>query len=264
MPLPDSLPWMESVDAKVRRARTHLDSFYVEATKYAEKARPQFIRKTNHDRTAHCLVFYVEDPHPPIELSVIVGDFLHNLRSALDSLICGLVHKTRPTSTCSGRQFPISNNRDQYLKERRGLLRGIPAAAVAVVDSLQPHCRPESSIEFDPLWILKTLNNHDKHRTAHLALCYSKDVELMIPLKNGASWWVQLDRDHYAGEVDTVSLGCPPDLVADDLKVQIKGRTVLMLRSQEPWANRPVHQLLETCLRHVEDRVIPKFTPFFA
>jgi hypothetical protein len=265
MPLPDSLPWMESVDAKVRRAKTHLESFYVEAATYAEKARPTFIRKTNHDRTAHWLVFYVEDPHPPIEISVIVGDFLHNLRSALDSLVCGLVHKTNPTSTCSGRQFPIFTDRDEYLKRRGDMLRGMPAAAVAIVDGVQPHCRPEASVKFDPLWILSTLNNHDKHRTAHLALCYNKDLELMIPLKrDGAFWRVQIDRSLYGGNVETVPLQCDPDLVADDMTVHVSGRTVLMLRSQESWADRPVDQLLVTCLQHVEDRVIPKFKPFFA
>ena len=52
---------------------------------YVEQARPYFIRKVNREETEHWMVFYDEDPIPPIELSVLIGDFLYNLRSALDS-----------------------------------------------------------------------------------------------------------------------------------------------------------------------------------
>ena len=264
MPRPNSLPWMESVDAKVQRAKVHLESFHAEAAKWTETARPTFIRKVNQECTAHWLVFYVEDPYPPIELGVIIGDFLHNLRSALDSLICGLIHKTDPTNACSRRQFPIFTDREKYLAKRKDMLRGIPQGAVAVVDELQPHWRPETTRELDPLVILSTLNNHDKHRTTLLSLCYNKDVELLIPLKNpGRYWHVQLDRKLYAGDVGTVALECDPALVADDMKVHVKGSTVLMARSNEQWAGRPVQDVLGTCLRYVEDHVIPKFKPFF-
>ena len=267
MPRPDSLPWMESVDAKVRRARVHLDDFRASALKWSETARPTFIRKTNHERTSHWLVFYVQDPHPPIELSVVVGDFLHNLRSALDSLVCGLVRRMAPSSTCSGRQFPIFTDPDKYLAARNQMLRGVSPEARTIVDALQPHMRPEGTRALDPLWILNTLNNHDKHRTTHLTLCCNKNLELLIPLKNGALWRVRLDRDYVAGDVSIVPLHCEPALVADDsdgLTIHVSGRTVLLFRLDEPFADRPVDQLLEACLRYVEDHVIVRFRPLFS
>jgi hypothetical protein len=75
---------------------------------------------------------------------------------------------------------------------------------------------------------------------------------------------VQLDRDLYAGDVGTVALDCDPALVADDMKVHVKGSTVLMARSEDEWASRPVQDVLVTCLRYVEDHVVSKFKPFFA
>jgi hypothetical protein len=38
---------MESVDAKVQRAKVHRESFHAEAAKWTETARPTLIRKVN-------------------------------------------------------------------------------------------------------------------------------------------------------------------------------------------------------------------------
>jgi hypothetical protein len=38
---------------------------------------------------------------------------------------------------------------------------------------------------------------------------------------------------------------------------------MLCLRPTEPWAGRPVDELLIACLSYVKDRVIPPFKPFF-
>lgn len=50
MPLPDSLPWMESVDAKMARAKEHLDTLYAEAVVFFESTKRNFILKSNGRR----------------------------------------------------------------------------------------------------------------------------------------------------------------------------------------------------------------------
>ena len=45
MPVPDSLPWMESVDAKMARAKEHLDTLYAEAGAFFESTKRNFILK---------------------------------------------------------------------------------------------------------------------------------------------------------------------------------------------------------------------------
>ena len=55
----------------------------------------------------------------------------------------------------------------------------------------------------------------------------------------------------------------PPDLVEDNVQVQIKGRSVLTFGSEDPWGERPVDEILVTCLQYVEDRVIARFKTFF-
>lgn len=254
---------MESVDAKLRRAKEHFSAFQTDAAKFLEKARPHFIRKVNHECTEHWLVFYVEDPYPPIELSILIGDFLHNLRSALDNLVCGLVRTKNPMSTCAKRGFPIFKDRDKYLAERNNLLKGVPKDACTIIDTLQPSVRPHATQELDPLWILNTLCNRDKHRATNLTICYHKNVEIRIPLKNGGGMYVKLIRDIYAGDVDTVPLSGDPASIEDNVQMEIKGRSALSFHSTDPWSERSVDKVLVTCLEYVEDRVIARFKPFF-
>jgi hypothetical protein len=47
MPLPDSLPWMEGVDAKMVRAKEHLDTPHAEAGVFFESTKRNFILKSN-------------------------------------------------------------------------------------------------------------------------------------------------------------------------------------------------------------------------
>jgi len=262
MPRPDSLPWMESADAKLASASTHLTAFRSGADKYLKDARPKFIRKTSLAETEHWLVFYVEDSIPPIELSTIMGDILYNLRSALDSLICGLVHTRRPHARCRG-SFPIQDDPEVYREVRREALRGVPKEARLIVDGLQPFCRPENSRQLDPFWILNALCNRDKHQSALFTLCYHRNVQLLIPRKDGSGVYVKLPRNVYAGDPGTVPLPGPPSAVEDPVAIKIMGKSVLTFREDGPWVDRSVEDVLDTCLRYVEDRVIPRFVPFF-
>jgi hypothetical protein len=62
MSVPKSLPWIEGVDAKIRRAEEHLSAFTRQAAEYFATARPRIIRKTNLERTTHWLVIYMMAP----------------------------------------------------------------------------------------------------------------------------------------------------------------------------------------------------------
>lgn len=250
---------MESVDAKLARAKAHLTTFQQDAAAFAESARPEFIRKTDGDK--HWLVYFSKDAHPPFALGAIVGDFLFNLRSCLDSTICGLVRRKNPSKECDTNQFPIFDDSQKYQNARERYLRDVHDDARKVCDQLQPFNRPDPTM--DPLWILNGLCNTDKHRSIHLALCYHRDMRLLIPMKDGRSLYVELPRSTYAGEVNTAMLPGHPDAVADDANFKIAGRTVLVFRDSAMMSERPVDEILTSCLDYVETRVIPKFRPMF-
>jgi len=249
---------MESADAKLARAKVHLSAFQHDAAVFAERARPEFIRKTDADK--HWLVYFVKDANPPFALGAVIGDFLFNLRSCLDSTICGLVRRKDRSKECETNQFPIFDDSLKYQQARDRYLRDVDDDARKVCDQLQPFNRPDATL--DPLWILNRLCNTDKHRSIHLTLCYHRDMRLLIPMKDGRAIYLELPRDTYAGEVNTAMLPGHPDSVADDAHFKIAGRTVLMFRDSAMMSERPVDEILAACLNYVENHVLPRFVPF--
>jgi hypothetical protein len=81
---------MESVDAKMIRAHQHLETLEKEISEYLSTIKPMIVLKTAAKEPWPWLVMWVNDYIPPIRLSVLLGDCVHNMRSALDNLICGL------------------------------------------------------------------------------------------------------------------------------------------------------------------------------
>src|ERR1700688_2439465 len=119
---------MESVDAKLLRAHEHLDSLEAAIGEYQKGTKRTLILKLNPEQTNVKLMTWVDDPYPPIRISMLIGDCVFNTRAALDNLICGLVRISRPSSTCSGRTFPIIATIDSW-DDSTSSLKGIPSEA---------------------------------------------------------------------------------------------------------------------------------------
>jgi hypothetical protein len=111
-----------------------------------------------------------------LKWGVILGDALHNLRSALDQLVAQLVLlNTRKRST-SGNAFPICDSGATYWSigkkgepsKRETTLKGVSDAHKALIDEMQPYRAriPPSAIH--ALSALRDLSNRDKHRLVHL------------------------------------------------------------------------------------------------
>jgi hypothetical protein len=105
----------------------------------------------------------------PLEWGTIVGDFAHNLRSALDQLIWQLVLH-RGGTPARRTQFPIFIRRAPYRLRGRAMIEGVARKDRGAIERLQPFRamrRPLAGA--DPLAQLARLSNTDKHRTLHTA-----------------------------------------------------------------------------------------------
>lgn len=107
------------------------------------------------------LVYYLSDvADVPVELSLITGDVIQNLRSALDHLAYDLwVNEASGRGRGDKIYFPIDKDEASYNRNKAGKTQGISAQSLAVIDSLHPY--PGAN---DALWRIHTLNNRDKHR----------------------------------------------------------------------------------------------------
>ena len=108
----------------------------------------------------------VREPCPPI-WSVLIGECLHNLRSALDYMIWDLVIlETGKHPVVTKSQFPIFLHEAGYNERAKGFLKGVGNKPRAVIKALQPFSTGEN--ERSPLWQLHELSNWDKHRSLRL------------------------------------------------------------------------------------------------
>jgi len=118
---------------------------------------------------------------PPLTLSPIIGDFIHNLRSLLDHLIWQLVRRAGNDPNVGRPQFPIFT-KDPFdatiydarkdwknaLGTWRSQTRGVSDEDVAILKELQPYKRTDRPDDH-PLARLSQLSNWDKHRELHFA-----------------------------------------------------------------------------------------------
>jgi hypothetical protein len=105
--------------------------------------------------------------------AVILGEYVHNLRSSLDNLITHLVETNRKRP---GRHnaFPIYTTKKNWLKDvdkrsrGKACLVGVSIADWATIRSLQPYQgRNETEAKRTDLAVINRISNADKHRALH-------------------------------------------------------------------------------------------------
>jgi hypothetical protein len=123
---------------------------------------------------------------PPSSLSLIIGDCLHNLRSALDNLAfeLALTEAQGPLAKEieDNSAFPIQHVQTKKSKNNfERMTAGIPRKAKQAIADLQPYLRGEK-YSTHPLWQLNELSRRDKHRLPPVAsLVNLKSFTFFVP-----------------------------------------------------------------------------------
>jgi hypothetical protein len=144
-----------NIRAKIERADEHIHEFESELLAF-KKTDPYKIG-TKHDPQTRRLIYYITKADDvPARLSLIAGDALQNLRTALDYLAWQLVPASKRSAQTA---FPISDDATKYEAEKTRKIKGMAKAAVDAIDATKPYKGGN-----DTLWRLHRLNNIDKHR----------------------------------------------------------------------------------------------------
>ncbi len=161
--------------AKLNRATHQMRELAADIQRYGQE-RGYRVALEDDPRTQE-RVFRVHVREPPrlMEWGVMVGDIVHNLRSALDHLIEQLTILNVGTSY-KQTEFPIFADRDRFFAfKKNGLpnerdatsglykIRGLAPCDQAAVERLQPYHR-QNGVLSHPLLLLHKLNNIDKHQ----------------------------------------------------------------------------------------------------
>ncbi len=168
---------LAGIQLKLNRAKEHLQVLKVILDGFGEdhaEAGGFNIRK--HGRWH--IIEVQPLPELPETCAVIAGDFIHNLRSALDQLIWQLILREGKKP---GRrsQFPIYDSADQWLDEVRYRLPesnrplyGLPIGGDAwtLIEQAQPY--HSANVAADLFAIIRRFSNLDKHRMLYTALAF--------------------------------------------------------------------------------------------
>lgn len=159
-------PSLTDPRAKLDRAAEHLEALSNELSRFSERDPYRIVPDPGLDEGRKVLRFRV-DAEPPIKLSLIFGDFIHNLRSALDNLVCQLAYLDGATS-CKTTQFPICDSPERFAKGRDRWLAGLNEKHIADIERLQPYEGRDTAL-VRSLRAVRDFDNIDKHQAIHAA-----------------------------------------------------------------------------------------------
>jgi hypothetical protein len=183
--------------AKLDRAHEHLRVLDAETAAFydgnADEGQPYKVRSEYrpHSRQYVFIVAVIREP-PPL-LGLLLGDYAHNLRAALDHLVCQLALDAG--ATCDTTQFPICSTHANFVKKAGTYLRGVPPSHRAAIEKMQPYHAREDERDRHFLNVIAWLDNIDKHRVIHPAFGY-----LHPPPLEGPNRW-QFVPDNDAGRI---------------------------------------------------------------
>ena len=160
---------LNGIRLKIKRAWSQLDTLKADITAFLNQ--DIYIPRVNFNPQLRRITVSVSIQKVPDPMwGVRIGEFIHDLRSALDHTIYEIVlFQTKRASTSTKLQFPIFETYEGF--NRRGIpkqLPGVKADAVQLIRAEQPFPNSEGGTgegTASPIWHLHELSNADKHRT---------------------------------------------------------------------------------------------------
>jgi hypothetical protein len=167
---------------KLAWARKHLETFKQAVGAFANDSPYRTAAQDEPETGDRVWRIFRNKPLPP-DWPLVVGDVVHNLRSALDNLVYLIAQRNTPRDLTEDEakrlEFLIFDSDTNYLKTQKRCLSLLPTAAQTEIEGLQPYKRTNPAN--DTLSLLNRLSNVDKHR--HLVV--TEVVGGVISMKAG-------------------------------------------------------------------------------
>lgn len=132
------------VGAKLERARVHLQALNTEMTAFLDRRPYSFELERGRRRTEFVLRAYAKEL-PPLAWSTIVGDFLQNVRAALDYLVWELaraeIKRGSSSKTTPDRKtaFPIYLKPKKFLTDGKPKIKDLAPYPQEIIEGMQPY-----------------------------------------------------------------------------------------------------------------------------
>jgi hypothetical protein len=154
---------------KLLRAYGGLQELNNGLASFRDSGSYEFVRYADANTGDNILQLRIFREPPPI-LGIIIGEIVHNLRSALDQLAC-LVPLVPGAKRPQRASFPIFDRADPdpakpklsaFRRDYKGRIGNIVPEAYGIIESVQPY-HSTGEAPWHPLALLEDLWNWDKH-----------------------------------------------------------------------------------------------------
>lgn len=165
----------ESAKLKIERAKKHINDLNDICCAYVDSGFCE-IWVERDSKNEDYLLKLAQTKEPPQDIPLIIGDAIHNLRSALDIAYCELIRDIAGIALRPKTQVKIVKTRKQLISgliKGEGILKSKPAIAEVIADTLSPYVEGN---EKSLIHSIHDLNITDKHIILIPVFCPSKAV----------------------------------------------------------------------------------------
>ena len=159
-------PVLDGARAKIQRAGHHLREIdeAIGQLWAAERDSTSGAFPGHKMDEQHLIVYRPHSAPLDPSFALMVGDFIHNVRSALDHLVFQLAQlHGAPAAAADKTTFPVCLTKKAFDNiSKSKLVPFISPAALAEIEKFQPYSTGDA--EQDVLWVLSKLDIIDKHR----------------------------------------------------------------------------------------------------
>jgi hypothetical protein len=173
---------MDDPRLKIGWAQGHIDTLESEVREFFDGRSYEVLAEFDAKTIWHVARLRINKRTPDDRWSLMVGDAIQNLRSALDHAVYQLAiawSKCDPPPDERSIEFPVfkdEKGQAGFVARGKPKLAGINPRAAARIEGIQPY--NASNYEDDPLWLVHELNIIDKHRRIHVTAAMAKTATL--------------------------------------------------------------------------------------
>lgn len=174
---------------KAQRAKRHIADFDTEASKFFGGYPYDVAFNPDLEDGRYGYRLWTRRPFPELRFGLIVGDVVHNLRSALDYLVAACA--IADDRTINDTAFPIVREEAQFEGRLQKKARKAGPVAMQVIRGLKPYAGGN-----DALVVIHQLDLTDKHRLIEPVAC-------TMEAKVTAGGWNALPHKDFSGTLNS-------------------------------------------------------------
>jgi hypothetical protein len=151
---------------KLLRAQEHLARLQEQVSIFFESEPYYFVVEHNTDSREHNAYVRLVGRAPFNQWALIVGDIVHNMRSALDNAVYEIGVRESGEDVPPGSKvlaMPIFDDAKGYEQRGRWRIESLGDEARTIIEAIQPYRHP-NGVHGSGLWALHEIDNADKHR----------------------------------------------------------------------------------------------------